>query len=63
MNHPDAVKDNEKKEYCTYGANYISWDIAEVAAATEASKHKVQANLYAWHQCCSSCRSSSQSTS
>jgi hypothetical protein len=46
-NHPDAVKDNEKKEYCMYGANHISWDTAEVAAATEHDKHKVQANLYA----------------
>jgi hypothetical protein len=49
-NHPDAVADNEKKEYCMYGANHISWDTAEVAAATDHDKRTVQANLYTWHQ-------------
>lgn len=48
--HPDATPDNEKKEYCMYGANHISWDTDEGAMAPDNAKHIVQANLYAWHQ-------------
>jgi hypothetical protein len=49
--HPDAVMFGDKKEYCMYGANHISWeDPNELAVATDQDKHTVQANLYAWHQ-------------